>query len=96
LGDKLALRACLWVGGGRLAASGYDTLDPQTVQRGFWVTGASLLPDLKLGSGVAAFGLVRGGVALVRDQFQFEPDNRFHRVSALAFETGLGVSYQLP
>jgi len=94
-GDTLSLRACLWACAGRLAANGYDTLDARTVRRSFWVTGASLLPDVKLGSGFSAFGVARGGIALVRDEFRFEPAAAFHRVSALAFETGLGVSYEL-
>jgi hypothetical protein len=95
-GDTLGLRACFWTCAGRLTANGYDTLDARTVRRSFWVTGASLLPALNLGAGFSAFGVVRGGAALVRDQFRFEPAAAFHRVSALALETGLGVSYQLP
>jgi hypothetical protein len=94
-GNALSLRPCLWACAGRLAANGYETLDARTVRRSFWVTGASLLPDLKLGSGFSAFGLVRGGVVLVRDAFRFEPAAPFHRVSALAFAVGLGASYQL-
>ncbi|MBN1611242.1 MAG: hypothetical protein JW940_31710 [Polyangiaceae bacterium] len=94
-GDTLSLRACLWACAGRLTANGYDTLDARTVRRSFWVTGASLLPDVKLGSGFSAFGVARGGIALVRDEFRFEPAAAFHRVSALAFETGLGMSYEL-
>jgi hypothetical protein len=95
LGDTLSVRPCVWACAGRLTANGYDTLDARTVRRKFWVAGASLLPELDLGAGFSVFGVVRGGVALVRDEFRFEPAAAFHRVSALAWETGLGLSYRL-
>lgn len=93
-GRLVSIRPCAWTSAGRLVASGYDTLDPKTVRRGSWAAGVSLWPSVSLGRGFSAFAVVRGGAALVRDEFQFEPVV-FHRVSPLVLSAGFGAGFEL-
>jgi hypothetical protein len=96
---KAALYPCPSFTGGRLLAKGSDTLDAETHSRPWWVIGGTLLAlfhpfgplELQL-SGSA-------GIPLIRDTFQFEPEepgHLVHEVPGAAFAIGLGAGAVFP
>jgi hypothetical protein len=85
-----ALRACASGTFGRLGASGYDTYEPSPSSRFFGSLGGSLWLVLPIFGSFQLQASASLGAALLRDTYEFTPA-KFHQVSALHFDLGLGL-----
>ncbi|HET9959936.1 MAG TPA: hypothetical protein VFQ61_35835 [Polyangiaceae bacterium] len=88
--ELIGARACIWLLGGRLTATGSATSSPTSVHRPFLAGGGSavltarLLPALELSARAAV------GANFVRDSFEFSPFV-FHTVSPVFASLSLGL-----
>ena len=93
--DAFALRPCAFGFGGRLGASGRDTINPQSHSRPFWLLGGSLVAVYRPASVLLFMGDISLGAPLVRDSFQFAPE-QFHQVEQTVLSAGFAVGLQYP
>lgn len=92
----LRLYPCLLrVVGGRLLASGSQTVEPESRSRPWWELGSSLLAQVRPASSVELGLSLAAGWPVLRDRFQFEP-MEFHQVSGLIWTLGAGAGVTFP
>jgi hypothetical protein len=83
------------VAGGRLQASGSQTLAAESRGRPWWELGSSLLGLVKPSSSLELSLSLAASWPLLRDRFQFEPVE-FYRVSGLVWTLGAGAGVTFP
>lgn len=91
----VSLGPCLFGNYGRLLARGADTVAARSVERPWWVVGASAWLAWAPTPFAALTATARLGRPGVRDTFQFEP-LPFHRVPAWAASGSLGLEVRFP
>jgi hypothetical protein len=93
--ERFALRPCLQSFGGRLQASGQNTIEPEKHSRPLWLVGGSLVGTYRPKSVLLFMGDVSLSGPIARDHFQFAPA-QFHQVERLVWSAGFGVGLQFP
>lgn len=92
---RYSLRPCGTVLGGRIEASGTNTLNPERHTRPLWALGGSLLASVRPASILVLTGEIGLSAPLSRDRFQFDP-SEFHQVSSLIVSGTFGLGFELP
>ena len=91
----VSLRPCGALVGGRLVASGRDTVNPTSHTRALWIIGGALVLGIRPTSLLLVSADLSVGAPTTRDSFQFAP-NEFHQVSSVVVSgsVGLGVEFR--
>lgn len=92
---EFALRPCATVLGGRIEASGTNTLNPERHTRPLWAVGGSLLATVRPVGVLLVTGEIGLSAPFSRDRFQFDP-SEFHQVSSLVVSGTFGLGFELP
>ena len=89
----VSLRPCATVVGGRLVASGHETVNPSSHTRALWIIGGAVVFGVRPTSPLLVSADLSVGAPTVRDRFQFAPDE-FHQVSSIVISTSLGLGVE--
>jgi hypothetical protein len=91
--ERVSLRPCVALTGGRLVASGRDTVSPSSHTRPLWIVGGALALGIRPSSLLLVSADLSVGAPTARDSFQFAPDE-FHQVSQVVVSASLGVGFE--
>ncbi len=91
--ERVWLRPCAALTGGRLVASGRETLSPSSHTRALWIVGGAFALGFRPASRLLVSADLGVGAPVTRDSFQFAPDE-FHRVSSVVVSGSLGIGVE--
>lgn len=91
--ERVSLRPCAALTGGRLVASGRDTVSASSHTRALWIVGGALALGIRPSPLLLVSADLSVGAPTARDSFQFAPDE-FHQVSSILVSGSLGIGVE--